>query len=180
MKHPARWIAAGVAAVVVVFGVVLALNVGTDPQADQLKSRLLDKDVPAFEVKTLDGQTVTADDLAGKTVIVNFWNTWCVPCRNELPALQRFWTEHKDDGDVVMLGIVRDDPASEVRKYVKKNGIDWTIGLDPGAQAALDFGTRGQPETFAVSPSGRIVGYQLSEMSTAGLDAMVQRARDFG
>ncbi|MET0920063.1 MAG: TlpA disulfide reductase family protein [Acidimicrobiia bacterium] len=180
MKHPARWIAGSVAAVVVVLGVILAINVGNDPQADQLRSRLLDKPAPAFELKALDGTPVSSASLAGKTVIVNFWNTWCVPCRNELPALQKFWKAHQSDGDVAMIGIVRDDNASDVKKYVRQHGIDWTIAFDPGSKAALDFATTAQPETFAISPSGRIVGYQLSEMNVAGLEALTQTARNVG
>ncbi len=182
MKHPARWIAGAVAAVVVVLGVVLALNVGSDPQQDQLRSRLLDKPAPAFQLKALDGSPVSSDTLAGKTVIVNFWNEWCPPCHAELPALKKFWTAHAADGDVEMVGILRDSQLStkDLRRYLDKNGIDWTVARDPDSQAALDFATRGQPETFAISPSGRIVGYQLSEMSAAGLEAMVQAARSGG
>jgi cytochrome c biogenesis protein CcmG/thiol:disulfide interchange protein DsbE len=180
VRHPARWIALAVAVVVVVFGVVLALNVGNDPQADAQRSRLLDQAAPAFDLKTLDGAGVSSDSLAGQTVIVNFWNTWCKPCQDELPALKAFWDGHQGDGDVAMVGIVRDDTTSRVREYVRKRGIDWTIALDPDSQAALDFATRGQPETFAISPSGRIVGYQLSEMNVAGLEAMLDAARRSG
>lgn len=180
MKYPARWIALAVAAVVVVLGVVLALNVGNDPQAEAQRSRLLDQAAPAFDLATLDGAGVSSEELAGRTVIVNFWNTWCKPCHDELPALKEFWDAHEGDGDVAMIGIVRDDTTSRVREYVRKRGIDWTIALDPESQAALDFATRGQPETFAISPSGRIVGYQLSEMNAAGLEAMLDAARRSG
>jgi peroxiredoxin len=180
MKHPARWIASAVAAVVVVLGVVLALNVGENPQEDAQRSRLLDRAAPAFELETLDGAGVSSDALAGQTVIVNFWNTWCKPCQDELPALREFWDSHQADGDVTMVGIVRDDTTSRVRSYVREHRIDWTVALDPESQAALDFATRGQPETFAISPSGRIVGYQLSEMNVPGLEAMLNAARRSG
>jgi cytochrome c biogenesis protein CcmG/thiol:disulfide interchange protein DsbE len=180
VKHPARWIALAVAVVVVVLGVVLAVNVGNDPAAEAQRSRLLDRAAPAFDLETLDGAGVSSDSLAGQTVIVNFWNTWCKPCQDELPALQEFWDSHQGDGDVAMVGIVRDDTTRRVREYVRKRGIDWTIALDPDSQAALDFATRGQPETFAISPSGRIVGYQLSEMDVAGLEAMLDAARQSG
>jgi peroxiredoxin len=177
VKHSARWIALSVAAVLVVLGVVLALNVGNDPQQASQESRLLDTIAPELDLPVLDGERITSDDLAGKAVLVNFWNTWCRPCHEELPALKQFWREHQGDGDVVMVGIVRDDTKGRVARYVDDEGIDWTIALDPGSQAALDFATRGQPETFAISPSGRIVGYQLSEMSVPGLEAMLDAAR---
>ena len=93
-----------------------------------------------------------ASDLLGKAVIVNFWNSWCVPCQDELPALHRFADLHRDDPDVALLGIVRDDTKDAVRAYVAAEGIDWKIAMDPGARAALAYGTRGQPETFAITP----------------------------
>ena len=179
MKHPARWIALGVAAVVVVLGVVLALNVGNDPQLESKSNRLLGRDAPAFNVTTLSGEKVTRDGLAGKAVIVNFWNTWCIPCEKELPALKTFYQLHANDPDFAMVGIVRDaqNSKSGIADYVRKQGIGWTIALDPSSTAALDFATRGQPETFAITPDGRIVGFQLAEVTEANLETMLSAAR---
>lgn len=177
MKHPARWIAGGAAVVLVALAVVLATQVGSDPRSDASKSHLAGKDVPEFRVTTLDGQEVTQADLAGKAVIVNFWNTWCIPCRQEAPALERFYADHAADDDFVMLGIVRDDSRSAVEKWVDNRGDDWTIAMDPGGNAALAFGTRGQPETFAISPDGLVVAYQLGPASVADLETMLSAAR---
>jgi cytochrome c biogenesis protein CcmG/thiol:disulfide interchange protein DsbE len=179
VRHPARWIALAAGAVVVVLGVVLALNVGTDPQIESQKNRLLGKDAPAFDLPTLTGERVSRDSLAGKTVIVNFWNTWCIPCHDELPALKAFYEAHADEPDFAMVGIVRDAQKSEsgIREYVEDNSMGWTIALDPGAKAALDFATRGQPETFAITPDGRIVGFQLAAVTESNLEAMLAAAR---
>ena len=179
MKHPARWIAASVGAVVVVLGVVLALNVGTDPQVESQKNRLLGREAPELNLPTLAGNRVTQDDVAGKAVIVNFWNTWCIPCQKELPALKAFYDAHAHDPDFAMVGIVRDAQESKagIARYVKDKGIGWTIAFDPDSQAALDFATRGQPETFAITPSGRIVGFQLAEVTVPNLEKMLSFAR---
>ena len=107
MKHPARIAALAVALVVIVFGVVLALNVGSDPQEDAQQSHLVGKAAPAFDLPNLAGGRVTLADVAGKSAIVNFWNSWCTPCREEEPSLQRFYAAHKDDPDFAMIGIVR-------------------------------------------------------------------------
>ena len=102
MKHPARWVALTVALIVVVFGVVLAVNVGNDPQEDAQQSPFLGKQVPTFDLPTLAGAQVSNASTAGKSVIINFWNTWCTPCRQELPELKKFYAEHANDPDFVM------------------------------------------------------------------------------
>ncbi len=165
---------------VVVFGVILALNVGSDPQQEALESHLLGKAAPGFTVTTLDGETLSRADIAGKTVLVNFWNSWCIPCKTELPELKKFYAEHANDGDFVMVGIVRRDDTKTVRAFVTDEGIDWTIALDPTKEAALDFGTRGQPETFAISPSGTIVAYKPGPMSLSELEAFLAAGRQSG
>lgn len=180
MRHPARWIALSVAVVVALFAIVLATQVGDDPQADNNKSQLLSDPVPAFSVRTNDGTTLSKADLAGRSVIVNFWNSWCIPCQQEEPQLQQFYEKHADDPEFLMVGIVRDDTAKAVRAYVREQGIDWTIGFDPDAKAALAFGTRGQPETFAISPDGVIVGYQYGPSTVVGLEKMLARAKQGG
>ena len=79
--------------------------------------------------------------------------------------------------DDVMVGIVRDDTTDEVKAYVKKRGIGWTIALDPDSIAALDFGTRGQPETYAISPSGLVAAAKYGPMSTGELERFLTAAR---
>jgi cytochrome c biogenesis protein CcmG, thiol:disulfide interchange protein DsbE len=180
VKHPARIAALAVALVVVVFGVVLALNVGSDPQKDAKQSHLVGKAAPSFDLPNLDGGRVKLADIAGKSAIVNFWNSWCIPCQQEAPALHAFYDEHKDDADFAMVGIVRDDQTSDVRAYVKKNGVDWTVALDPDSLAALDFGTRGQPETYAISPRGVVSAAYYGPMTTRGLEQFLAAARASG
>jgi cytochrome c biogenesis protein CcmG/thiol:disulfide interchange protein DsbE len=177
VRHPARWIALAAAVIVVGLSVVLATQVGSDPNADSKTSQLFGKAVPAFSVRALDGSKVTDASLRGRAVIVNFWNSWCIPCQEELPALQDFYKQHAADPAMVMLGIVRDDTETAVRKYVKAQGISWTIGLDPSSEAALAFGTRGQPETFAISPDGKVVGYQIGPTSVKNLEDLLKRAQ---
>lgn len=180
MKHPARVVALAVALVVVVLGVVLAMNVGSDPQQDAKQSHLVGKPAPAFTLPNLAGGRVSLADTAGKATIVNFWNTWCIPCQQEAPALEKFYADHASDSDFAMVGIVRGDETGTVQKYVRKNGVNWTIALDPQNQAALDFATRGQPETYAISPSGVVTAAKYGEMSSADLENFLQSARASG
>jgi len=177
VKHPARWIALAVAVVALAFGAVLATQVSDDPQREDNESVLLNHPAPEFSVRTLDGTTITQADLAGKEVIVNFWNSWCIPCHEELPALKEFYDAHATDPDFVMLGIVRADSQDAIRAYVDAEGVDWVVAFDPGANATLGFATRGQPETFAINSDGTIVGFKAGPSSRNELETMLAAAR---
>ena len=76
-----------------------------------------------------------------------------------------------------MIGIVRDDTTGDVRTYVKDNGVGWTIALDPQNEAALDFATRGQPETYAISPGGVVAAAKYGPMSSGELETFLAAAR---
>jgi cytochrome c biogenesis protein CcmG, thiol:disulfide interchange protein DsbE len=176
VRHRARWIALAVGAFVAVLAVVLATQVGTDPRADTNRSHLVGKDAPVFDLPTLDGNHVRSNELAGKVVIVNFWNSWCIPCIQEHPALVEFYRRHAGDPAFLMIGIVRDDTESAIRRYVDKKGVPYTVAFDPGGRAALDFGTRGQPETYAISPDGVVQGAQIGPSDVALLERLYAAA----
>jgi cytochrome c biogenesis protein CcmG, thiol:disulfide interchange protein DsbE len=177
MRHRARWIALAAGAFVAVLAVVLATQVGTDPRADTNRSHLVGKNAPRFDLPTLDGNKIRSGDLAGKVVVVNFWNSWCLPCREEYPALVEFQGRHAADPSFAMIGIVRDDTESAVRTYVEEERVPYTTAFDPGGRAALDFGTRGQPETYAISPDGVIAASNFGPSSVAQLETMYRTAR---
>ncbi len=178
MKHPFRWVTLAVGVAVLLFSIVLAVNVTTDPRAELNTSRLLGKPAPEVALARLDGTPVTSADLVGKTVIVNFWNSWCAPCDDELPVLRQWYAAHRTDPDVVMLGIPRDDTPGNIRDAAATDGVKWTVANDRGARdATLSFATRGQPETFAISPNGTIVASFLGPVSTPVLDKMLRFGR---
>lgn len=178
MTHPFRWIALTVGVGVLAFSVMLAVNVDTDPRADLNTSRLLGKPAPELALTRLDGTRLTSADLVGKTVIINFWNSWCLPCREELPALQQWYANHKDDPNLVFIGIPRDDSSAAIRAAAREDQMAWAVANDRGAKAAaLSFATRGQPETFAVSPDGIIKASLLGPASVEVLDQLVRYGR---
>jgi thiol-disulfide isomerase/thioredoxin len=172
---PRRLAALGVVAVVLAGAALAATRL--DAPADYRATPLLGHVAPDAHVTTLDGDRLAVRDLAGRAVIVNFWNTWCTPCRREVPALETFWSRHSRDDDVVFVGIVRDDTESAVEKWVGERRWDWTIAMDPGDRAALAFGTTGQPETFAIAPDGLVVGRRLGEASVDDLEHLLTLAR---
>ncbi|MCZ7534959.1 MAG: TlpA family protein disulfide reductase [Acidimicrobiia bacterium] len=178
MKHPTRWIAITAGVVALLLGVVFVVLVGADDESTG--GRLLGKEVPVFDLPTLDGAGVSSDDLAGRSYLVNFWNSWCVPCRQEHPALVEFYERHRDDRDFEMIGIVRDDTEKAARDYVEDEGVEWIVALDPENRSALAFGTTGQPETFFVGPDGIVTGVHIGPASVARLEEMLAVARGLG
>jgi cytochrome c biogenesis protein CcmG/thiol:disulfide interchange protein DsbE len=178
MKHPARAIALGVGAVVVALAVLLASQVNSSPAYKG--GKLLDKPVPTFDLPPLTGHArVRSADLQGKVVLINFWNSWCIPCQQEHGALSAFYADHAKDPDFEMIGIVRDDTAKAARAYVAEHHDRWQFATDPNGQATLGFGTTGQPESYMIAPNGIVVGLFRSAVTDSDLEEMLAVARKF-
>lgn len=176
VKHPARAIALAVGVVLVGLAVLLASQVGNDPQFKG--GKLLGKPMPAFDLPATNGRaTVHSADLRGKVVLVNFWNSWCIPCRQEHPSLKAFYARHRNEADFEMIGIVRDDTPSAAREWVRANRDGWTFVTDPHGRAALVFGTTGQPESYMIAANGVVIGVQRSRVTLANLEEMLSVAR---
>jgi cytochrome c biogenesis protein CcmG/thiol:disulfide interchange protein DsbE len=174
-RRPVLIGAVAVGVVFVAFTVVLATRLERSP--DYRGTALLGDPVPDLVLPSLTGKQVALRDTGGRAVIVNFFNSWCVPCKEEEPSLLEFWDRHEDDPSFWMVGIVRDDTESAVRRHVREKDFDWTILLDPGGRASVDFGTTGQPETYAVSPDGTIAAKHLGRATTDDLERMLAHAR---
>lgn len=169
-----RFAAIGVAVVLAVVGIVLAL--GMDDGGPTVTGGVVGES-PQFEVETLDGDVLSSENLAGKTVVVNFWNTWCIPCIREAPALAEFYDRHAADDDFVMIGIVRDDGERAVREHVQAEGVAYEVAMDPRSRAALAFGVTGQPETFVIGPDGVVAAERRGEVTVTDLELMLDEAR---
>jgi len=175
MRLRARWIALMVGVVVVAFGVVLAVQHRNEPSIPRLVQQ--HERAPQFSLTTLDGKHISDASLAGKAYVVNFFNSWCIPCQQEHPALAAFYDEHKGDADFAMIGIVRDDEEAAVRSYVAADKVTWTVALAGADQAALGFGTTGQPETYVIAPDGIAVCGVIGPATQAALDIWLTAAR---
>ncbi|MDQ1509746.1 MAG: cytochrome c biosis protein CcmG, thiol:disulfide interchange protein DsbE [Actinomycetota bacterium] len=177
-RHRTRWIALGAAVVLVAFGVVLAVQHRSEASVPRLVQE--HKAVPKFSLETLAGKRVSSGSLAGKTYVVNFWNSWCIPCRQEAPALESFYAAHRSEPDFAMVGIVRDDDPGPIRDYVAAKSIAWPVAFDPNGSAGLGFGTTGQPETYVISRGGVAACGTLGPVTRAELEAWLQAARAGG
>ncbi len=174
-RRLAPFLAGGVA-LVLAFVIYVA---ATAKPAEQrvADSPLLGKAAPAAAGDVVTGPSGSLADLRGKYVVVNFFATWCVPCRQEHPELVRFAARHAARGDATVIQVVYGDRASAVKAFIEKNGGDWPVLDDPKGAIALEWGVRGLPESYLVNPDGVVVAKIIGGASVEGLERLLREVR---
>ena len=114
---------------------------------------LLDAPAPDFALRDLDGKEVSLSDYRGRPVIVNFWASWCIPCREEFPLLKGARERYGADG-LEVLGVVFEDDPEAARAYMAKAGASWPGLVDPDGEVAAAYYVNGPPLSFFVDPEG--------------------------
>ncbi|MGH9264933.1 MAG: TlpA family protein disulfide reductase [Acidimicrobiales bacterium] len=113
----------------------------------------------------------------GRWVLVNFFATWCVPCRTEHPELVRFAEAHRHSGDAEVVSVVYDDSEAAVREFRQREGGSWPMVADPKGRIALDFGVAGVPESYLVSPGGVVAAKVIGGVRAVDLERMLAQAK---
>ncbi|MFO7953338.1 TlpA family protein disulfide reductase [Thioalkalivibrio sp.] len=135
---------------------LLAISTGTGAAgADTLTAIEPRPDAPPLELEDLDGREHALDDYHGQVVVVNFWATWCPPCREELPSLQRLREVLGPDG-LVVLGVNVGEDADRIFFFTADYPVDFPLLMDRDATAIDTWPVRGIPTTFVIDPEGRI------------------------
>ncbi len=130
---------------------------------------------PDYRYVSLDGADLSAESLRGKVVLVNFWATWCTPCRVEMPALQRMHERHEAEGFAVV-GLAVDRVSTEsVRAFVLERGVTYPIAHVGAEAEALFGGLRGYPTSFLLDRSGRIRHTVIGPVAPLSLEPAVRR-----
>jgi peroxiredoxin len=141
------------------------------PQAHRVNVAAVGEPAPNFELTTLDGRTVQLADYRGKPVLVNFWASWCTPCRDEFPFLQRLVRRHKD---LVVLGVTEDTILADAKRFVQHRRATWPMLSDADGQVAREYGVKPIPQTMFVDRDGTMtvrVNASLDLMPKSELDA---------
>ncbi len=147
----------GVVRALGVFLIVLsALWLGPQPGAVARGAPAVGAPAPGFALKNFDGTTLVLKDLVGKVVILNFWASWCPPCRVEMPLLERMWTAYKER-DVVIVGInSAQDTWNDARAFLRTHKVTYPNVRDETGRVAATYGVVAMPTTYFIGRDGRV------------------------
>lgn len=163
----AAWLLAGLAAVLA----LLTINVAGPGTA--VDTPIVGRPAPAFDLETLDGGRLSLADMRGSPVVVNFWASWCIPCREEAPLLTAAAEEYEPQG-LRVVGIVYQDSPESARDFMARYGQTYPGLLDPDGRTAIDYGVFGIPESFFVDRTGVVRSRQVGPVTEDGLRKQIE------
>ena len=158
---------------VVVLALVLMLGYGLAGKQGNTGNSLLAHEAPDFTLELFDGNTLTLSGLRGQPVVVNFWASWCPPCREEAADVERVWRDYQDRG-VVFVGVNVSDARQDALDYIEEFDITYSNGPDSGKEAYDAYGVTGFPETFFVNSQGIVVRKFVGPVDQQTLAAFVE------
>jgi cytochrome c biogenesis protein CcmG/thiol:disulfide interchange protein DsbE len=161
------------AALIVPLVAILLVGLGRDPHL--VRSPLIGRAAPSFSLRPVGGgPPISLESLKGRAVALNFWATWCVPCVQEhevLAGAARTW-----GAKAQFLGVVYEDQEDTALDYLRRKGSAYPSLFDEGGKAAIAYGVYGVPETFFISPEGRIVEKFVGPLTPSELSANLGKA----
>lgn len=163
---------------------LMAVILGTMNLASEARVYQAGDTVPNFRLADLNGESVSYSDLEGKGIVLNFWATWCPPCRREMPLLEAAWGKY-GSRNIAIVGVDVDEPTEDVRRFVDTQGFTYPIWVEPESESdvgAADtnemlgwFGSVGLPTTVFIGPDGVIDNVYIGELNRAFLLERITR-----
>ena len=145
-----------VALTLLIIAPILALLAfGFSRDARYITSPLLAKPATPFSIELFNGGKLRLEDLRGKAIFLNFWASWCPPCRAEARDLEAAWRKLKDK-NVIFIGVALQDTDQASLEFLKEFAVTYPNGKDDSGKIAIDYGVWGIPESFFIDPDGRI------------------------
>jgi cytochrome c biogenesis protein CcmG/thiol:disulfide interchange protein DsbE len=134
---------------------------------------MVNRPAPDFILTTFKGTTISLEDLRGKPVVINFWASWCPPCRVEAPLIERTWRAYKNRG-LIFLGVNIQDRKEDALNFIREFGLTYPNGPDPTGEISIDYGVSGLPVTFFVSSKGEVVRRWVGAVEKSVLIGSIQ------
>ena len=173
LPQPRRRSPMGTAAAAV--GLVVALLLGYSLLTGPSSAPLPGGEVPSFQLTAFDGTAMALNGRPGQVVVVNFFASWCNPCREEAGDLEASWQEYRER-DVQFYAIAYKDAASKARAFVDDFGITFPSSADTGNRIARAYGVTGVPETFVIDGQGLLVHHFLGPVTSGELAQVLEQA----
>ncbi len=129
---------------------------------------------PDFTLQSADGNTVRLSDFKGKPVLINFWATWCQPCREEMPALEELYEQYRDQG-LVILAVDMEEDLRLVRRWIDQGGYTFTFVLDSEGEQVKRYNINASPTSYFVGRDGVIRDLKLGALSRDEMKAKVEK-----
>ena len=166
----ALWTAALGTMVVGLF-VLLALGLASrSPATSRSGETRVGKPAPAFSMALLDGGEFVLEEHLGRPLIMNFWASWCPPCRTESPGFERVWRRYRDQG-VLFVGVNIQDTERDAADYVTEFDLTFPNGRDPDGKVTVEYGVVGLPVTFFIGTDGAVEGRWVGALEEERLEA---------
>jgi peroxiredoxin len=139
---------------------ILAVGCFTPTETPDSNTAEIDKRAPGFQLADINGKTVSLDDFQGKLVFLNFWATWCGPCRSEMPYIQDLYEEQPETG-VTILAINVGEDLAEVEEFLKERNLTFPVLLDISGTVAKKYNIRAIPASYFIDGDGIVRDMQI-------------------
>ena len=151
--------------------------VAPEPNIGALDDRrpIVGQPAPDFALRQVDGSVVRLSELRGSVVFINFWATWCRPCKKELPEIQRIYDEKRQAG-LVVLAIDEQEPADDAQRYWDDGGYTMPLLLDRGGSVFEQYRLQGLPDSVFIDREGRITSIQFGQMTAERMREKLSQA----
>ena len=185
-ERRSSWIL-GAALVLIVATIGLFQALGGDDEdgsrSSSLDTATIGQAAPDFSMQTFSGESFTLSEHRGEVVVMNFWGSWCEPCKREMPAFQGYWENAPDDVMFVGVGSKR-DPEDKAVAFAEEYGVTYPIGRDTeggtvaAGQISKDYNISFYPMTYIIDPEGNISALVIGEMDEDDLNGYIEQARE--
>ena len=156
------------------FAIFLATGLANQASATgRSGEQLIGRKAPEFLAESINGKPVSLSNYPESPIILNFWASWCPPCRDETPHFEKIWRLYKEK-DVVVIGINVQDDLNSANEYIREFDVTFVNGMDKNGRIMVDYGVTGLPVTFFLDREGMIIGRWVGSIGASSLESRVE------